>query len=267
MLLYIYMQKIIDKLGLDKSEAVVYTALLELGPSSVTEITKKAGITRTLGYHVLEKLGWYGLVDQVSSKSKKIIYTAKHPRFLLQHIKNKKNEWERNFQEVEGLLPELLSLYKFAEKPSIKFQEGKNGVINLFEESLESKTEILSILDVESWQKPELWDWARKYNRERNKRKIKERILILDTPVGREWIRNYRGSRSYTIYRWIEPSKALDMLRFGGELNIYENRVMIALLEQSKRMGILMESSILTNILRAMFELVWVNAKPVKFGK
>jgi len=42
---------------------------------------------------------------------------------------------------------------------------------------------------------------------------------------------------------------------------------MIALLEQSKRMGILMESSILTNILRAMFELVWVNAKPVKFGK
>jgi len=43
------MEDIINKLGLEKSEAAIYTALLELGPSTVTEITKKAGITRTRG--------------------------------------------------------------------------------------------------------------------------------------------------------------------------------------------------------------------------
>ncbi|EKD44043.1 MAG: Transcriptional regulator, TrmB, partial [uncultured bacterium] len=163
------MQEVLKQFGFDEDESKIYLALLELGPSTVTEVTKKAGITRTLGYVVLEKLGLQGLVTRTKDGSKKMKYVAEHPRNFVQYVKNKKNSWERRIGKAESLLPDLLAVYKEKDKPVIRYQEGIKGITSLFEESLQSKTEILSVTDVESWQDPEFWQWAKSYNRERNK--------------------------------------------------------------------------------------------------
>jgi len=257
------MSKSLATIGLEESEAKVYQALLELGPSSVTEITKKAGITRTLGYHLLQKLGIHGLVDQVSGKDKKIIYSAKHPRYLLQHIKNKKNALERKIEEVEQRIPELVSLYNVTDKPVIRYQEGLEGLKNIYSETLESKTEILSIADTDGWDVPDLAKWGKDYNRERSKRKIHERMLMLDTPAGRKWMKDYKGSFTYTHYRWIKPEQLPHIADFNGEINIYENnKVVIVLLKKPNRIGIAIESVVLNNLLKALFELAWQAGKP-----
>ena len=260
------MQELLKKIGLEESEAKVYLALLELGPASVSAITKKAGITRTFGYKILQKLGWLGLVSEAAGEGKIIKYVAEHPRSLWQHVKNQSNSWERRMAEMNELLPDLVALYKNTEKPIIRFQEGIAGIKSIFEESLETHSEIISVLDVESWNIPELWNWAKEYNRERNKRKIKERILILDTPTGREWIKNYH-STPHTLYRWIEPDDVPKLLNFGGELNVYDAKVIMALLRPPHRLGVAIESSTLATIVTALFELVWKQARPVIFKK
>ncbi len=254
----------LQQLGLEESEGKVYVALLELGHATVSEITKKAGITRTLGYHVLEKLGWHGLVDQVSGKGAKIIFSAEHPQRLIQHIKNKKNQWQKTLEKVEQKLPDLVSLYKVADKPVIRYQEGAKGIKGIFSETLETKKEILSILDVEGWDVAEFRQWAKEYNRERSKRKIHERLLLLDTKLARKWMDNYKGSFKYTHYRWIKREQFTGIEDFHGELNICENKVVMALLKQPNRMGVLIESNALSNILRALFELAWHSAKELR---
>ncbi len=246
-----------NQLSLDDSEEKVYLALLELGPSSVSEITKKAGVTRTLGYYTLDKLGLYGLVERSSGQGKKVVYTAKHPKYLVQYVKNRRNKVERQLKEVEQKIPELVSLYNIADKPTIRYQEGLEGLKNIYSESLESKTEILSIADIDGWDVPELRKWGQDYNRERSKRKIHERILMLDTKVGRDWMKDYKGSYKYTDYRWIKPEQLQQIADFRGEVNVYENKVVIALLKKPKRMGIVIESEVLTNILKSLFELAW----------
>ena len=257
-------QEMIKEFGFDEDEAKIYVALLELGPATVTEITKKAGVTRTLGYIVLDKLGMWGLITRVKDGSKKLKYVAEHPRNFVQYVKNKQSVWEHRVDKAESLLPEFLSVYREKDKPIIRYQEGARGVMSLFEESLQSQTEILSITDVESWRDPEFWEWAKNYNRERNKHKVKERILLLDTPQGRAWVKNYRPS-FYTIYRWITREQARGLLEFGGELNIYENKVVVALPKKTERMIALIESRVLAGILRSMFEIVWEVAQPVKY--
>lgn len=256
--------KLLTTLGLEKTEAQVYEALLMLGPSTVSEITKKACITRTLGYHVLNKLAINGLVDRASGAGAKIKYSANHPRSLLQYVTNRKNQWDRNIKSVEGILPELVSLYKFAEKPTVRYQEGTIGIKNIFLETLESKTEILSILDIEGWDTPELRGWGKTYNAERSRKKIHERILMLDTPSGRDWMKHYRGSFKYTEYKFIKPTQLPGILEFGGEINIIENKVVMALLKKPNQMGVVVESTALSNILRGLFELAWTVAIPVK---
>jgi len=261
------MLKILKNLGLEDSEAKVYLALLELGPSTVSEITKKAQITRTLGYHVLEKLGWFGLVNRTSGRGSKIQYSAEHPRNLVQFVKDKKNTWERRVGEVQKDLPKLLDLYKIADKPVVKFQDGINGVKNIYLETLESKSEILSILDIESWDTSELRQFGKNYNKERSKKQIKERILLLDSKASRDWMKYYKGSGRYTHYRWIKPEQLPGILDFGGEINIYENKVVMALLKKPNQMGIMIENTTLSNILKAMFELAWQVGVPTKKKK
>lgn len=251
------MENLIKNLGLEENEAKVYQALLELGPSTVSQVTKKAGITRSFGYQILEKLSIYGLVNRVSGEGAKIRYSAEHPRNLIQFIQNRKNQWERRLKEAEQRLPDLVSLFKVAEKPIVKYQEGIEGVKNIYSQTLELKEEILSILDIEGWDVPELRQWGKEYNRERSQRKIKERILMLDTPQGREWMENYCGSFKYTNYRWIKPEQLPGIKEFGGEINIYENKVVMALLKKPNLMGVMIESSALANILRGLFELAW----------
>src|SRR3989338_8268251 len=261
------MANLINDLGLDENEAKVYQSLLEIGPSTVSQITKKAGITRTFGYQILEKLSIYGLVNRVSGEGAKIRYAAEHPRHLVQFIQNRKNQWERRLKEVEQHLPDLVSLFKVAEKPIVKYQEGIEGVKIIFGQTLESKEEILSILDIEGWDASELRQWGKEYNRQRSERKIKERILMLDTPQGREWIKNYRGSFKYTNYRWVKPEHLPGIKEFGGEINIYENKVVFALLKKPNVMGVMMESTALANILKGLFELAWTQGIEAKKKK
>lgn len=249
-------RKNIQNLGLDTTEALVYLALIELGPSSVTEITRKAGITRTLGYHVLEKLGWYGLVNIVSGAKSKMLYSANHPRSLVQHLKNKRNKWGRCVKEVEKDLPELVGLYKMAGKPEIKYQYGIEGLKNIYLETLKSKEEILSILDIEGWDTDDLRQFGKWYNRERTKNKIHERILMLDTRPARDWMKHYAGSHKYADCRWIKPEDLPNVPVLGGELNVYEDKVVMALHKPSI-IGITIENTALSNILKAMFELAW----------
>ena len=140
--------------------------------------------------------------------------------------------WQRRVEKAEAVLPELMTLYKIAEKPVVRYVQGTKGVYEYGGGKASAQYRDFVCTDVESWRAPEFWEWGLGYNRERNRRKIKERVLILNTPAGREWIRNYHGSATYTIYRWVESEQVKHLLEFGGELNIYENKVMMALLKQ-----------------------------------
>ncbi len=255
--------EIVAKSGLDETEAKVYLALLQLGPSTVSDVTKKAQITRTLGYHVLEKLAHYGLVDRASSNGKKIIFNALHPNRLVQFVKNKKNKWQRNLTEVENNIAELINIYRVAEKPVIRYSAGIDGLKNLFLETLDSKTEILSILDIEGWDTPNFREYAREYNRERSKKKLMEKILILDNKISRDWMADFQGSFKQTIYRWIKPQMLPNIKNFGGEINIYENKVAIVIFKPVP-MCIIIESSVLADILRSLHHLAWNSGTEIK---
>jgi sugar-specific transcriptional regulator TrmB len=250
----------LTNIGLDPTEAKVYLALLELGPSKVTDITKKAGITRTLGYHVLQKLGWYGLIDHVPGA--RTVFAAQHPRRIIQFAEQKRSSWERRIETAEAMLPELVSLFKTAEKPSVRYQDGSEGIKAMFNETLESKTEILSIVDMKGWDMPAFRQWGKAYNRERSRRKIHERLLILDNPTGREWMKHYQGSSTYTELRWVKPELLKGIEDFGGEMNVYENKMVMGVHEPNA-IGIAIESTALARILKALFEMAWERSESV----
>lgn len=116
-------------IGFSENRAAVYSALLELGKGTVSEIARKAGINRTTGYDVLDGLVADGLAS-VSGKEPKQEYVAEAPE-KIRGILERKIENDKNIlKSFEGFLPELKSLHNVAGRPQVRFYEGLPDGLN-----------------------------------------------------------------------------------------------------------------------------------------
>ena len=130
-------QIILKNFGLSEKEIAVYLALVELGPSSVRDISAKSKVNRGTSYDILKSLIEIGIVSYYNKESKQY-FIAEQPEKLLSAIDQKKEDLEEVRQNIEKSLPLIKTLFeKQGGKPVVKFYEGSKGVRQIFEDVLE----------------------------------------------------------------------------------------------------------------------------------
>lgn len=250
----------LTEFGLSRHEAQVYSALLELGQAPVAQISKLAQLNRTTGYDILERLCIYGLANRTVIGNKRV-YIAEPPVRFKQFIENKKRQADQRLQMIDEVLPDLQSLYKTELKPVIKFFEGREGIRNIYLHTLESKSVIYSILDLEQYL-PEFDEFGGFYVRERVKRGVKEKALVVKNPAGLGFRKKYYGNKekylANTEYRWL-PEKL--PFSIATEVNIYDDKVMAVLVKPGENVAFEIESQSFANSFRLMFEIAWATAE------
>ncbi|MBP9732474.1 MAG: hypothetical protein KBD29_03390 [Candidatus Magasanikbacteria bacterium] len=133
------------KIGLAETEAKTYLALLELGSGTVTSITHRAGITRTLGYHSLDQLIELDLIEQ-KKNSQPAEFHVKHPRKLIEYAERQKNMWNNRINDAENLLPKLESSYTMLGRPFLSNRIGKEAVLDLYRTLYTNNNIVISLL-------------------------------------------------------------------------------------------------------------------------
>jgi sugar-specific transcriptional regulator TrmB len=88
-------QVILKNFGLSEKEIAVYLALVELGPSSVREISAKSKVNRGTSYDILKSLIALGIVSYYNKESKQY-FMAEAPEKLLSAIDQKKKTWRKS---------------------------------------------------------------------------------------------------------------------------------------------------------------------------
>jgi len=245
------LQKSLEFIGFSEKEVLVYLALLELGKGTVTQISKKAGINRPTGYHILSSLESKELV-KVSGKEPKQEYVAESPdqieKLLLKKIEND----QAFIKEAKKIIPELKSIHNVVDRPKVLFYEGKDGLQKVYEDTLTSHEEILAYASVEDIQ-PTLPHYFPEYYKRRAKKGIKIRAIFPESPEAKE-----RASLDKEEIResLLVPSKKFG---FHPEINIYDNKVMIA--SWREKLGIIIESSEIADAMKKIYELAWAEAK------
>jgi len=132
------------KLGLSEKEVRVYLAGLELGPSSVQKIAKKAKITRPTTYEIIKTLEEKGLFTETKQKKKRL-FVAQSPERILGVMRIQKREIEEKEREFIRIIAALESKYS-KEKEGAKVFKGREGLKTLEEIlSFSSTPEILVI--------------------------------------------------------------------------------------------------------------------------
>lgn len=256
------LKDILKQLGLSEKESLIYLSSLELGTQPVSVIAKKATLKRTTTYVTLVGLISRGLVSQHAKKNLKY-FSATDPKNLLKLLEREKEV----FIEKETLLKNsLVNFYKLIQPqtvaPKVRYFEGVQGIKQVMEDTLTSKTPLCCYSTIDKWYaREDLKKYILNYGMDRvKKKKLPLRSILTDTPLTRDYLKVYPKNKSKKLSesRWlpkgIEP--------FTNEINIYDDKIAICSLDGKELLGIIIESKEIANTQRSIFELSWKSAIP-----
>ena len=248
-------QKQLIEMGFNQKEAKVYLALLELGPSTATEIARRAKINRTTSYDILDSLAGGGLVNLIG-ETKIQKYAAESPEKVIKFLEVRIIKAKEQLNLAQSLLPQLLSIYSTKEKPKVKFYEGVEGMQAAFEDTLTADREILAYAVGEDMNKALSEKYFKDYFKRRTLKNIAVRVIAPDTPESRAVIVNDAKELRTSL---LVPK---DRFYFSIEMDIYNNKIMIA--SWREKFAIIIESEEIIGAQRKIFELAWEGAKAMQ---
>jgi sugar-specific transcriptional regulator TrmB len=227
----------LEKFGLNDNEIKVYTACLQIGSSSVTRISEKAEIYRTLTYEILKSLTEKGLVSSVV-KNKKKYFEAASPNQLKALLKEKE-------KLIDGVLPELTAMQKVigVKKPTITMYEGKAGIKAILEDLLATGKDFVAYSSAQNLAKL-LKYYLPHFLERRVKKGLKCKLILNSKPL------EMRG----TEYRIIPHE-------FTMVSYVYGDKVALITLVEEEPIGVIIENKIIAQNQMIAFELMWQAAK------
>lgn len=241
----------LKNLGFSEKEANVYIAILELGKGTVSQISRKAGINRTTGYEILDSLLNKGVVN-LSGKEPKSEYIVEAPESLVNHFTKEANIAVDRIKKVENIIPDLLRVYATQNRPRIKFYEGIDGLKHVYENTLTSSETIRAYASVEDVNSG-IPNYFPEYFKRRAAKNIHIRAIFPETPLAYERSALDKDEKRESV---LVP---YDKYNFTPEINIYDNKVMIA--SWREKLGIIIESEEISDVMKKIFELAWLSAK------
>jgi len=234
---------VLEQFGLHPRKAEVYLAALELGGATVISIAKKAGIKRTTTYDILLDLESEGLVSQ-TAQGKKRLFVGEDPEKIKKDLEKK----EALFSE---LLPELKSIYNIkGNKPKIRFYEGREGLIEVYDDTLKYSGQILAFASVDVVNVLGM-SWAESYIKSRIKKRIYYKgIIARSENIERDFLSKDQEH--------LRSSKIIDGKKYplGNEIMIYGHQK-VAIISAKDSIGIIIESAEIYQTQKAIFELLW----------
>jgi len=233
--------EVLKEAGLTNNEALVYKALLEIGPSLAGQISRKTGLHRRTVYDITEMLIKKGLIGYILKNNRRL-FEASSPERFLDILKEKENS-------INDLLPEMMNIYgKTKEKQETNFYKGKQGLKTVLEDQLEEGTEEILILGASPIAYKILEYYFKWFDLKRKKRKIKTKIIFNKT--------NKQIKVPFSEIKFL-PQKYSSPLA----VNVYRDKVAIILWSEENPIAIVIKNKEISEGYKKYFELMWRIAK------
>jgi HTH-type transcriptional regulator, sugar sensing transcriptional regulator len=244
-------EKVLNNLGLTKTQANILSYLLENGEKKAKDIVINTKIPRGVVYKGLEELEKMNLIEKILKENEITRFRAEHPSKIEEIFEKNKNEIKRRIESFHEVLPYLTSTYNLAfNKPGVRFYEGPEGIKRVLFDSLRSKTEIYTYVDVEAVER-NLKDINDEYTEKREKLKIRKKIIIPDTPKNREYFKNL--DKEITLVKFIKQN----YYPFETGMQIYDNKISYQTVTEENKVAVLIEDKHIYLMHKLFFEYIW----------
>ncbi|MEI6649984.1 MAG: helix-turn-helix domain-containing protein [Candidatus Moraniibacteriota bacterium] len=239
------------KAGIDRKKADVYLACLETGKATAYAIAKRTGLRRPTVYDIADRLMKEGLVFKSVAKGTRF-YSPADPEALLERVR-------RQERDIKSVMPELQELYNGPKiKPAIRYFEGKDGITEMYEDSLRSLKKGDEIL---GYVGEGIIRHLPNYTEDYIKRRVEKGIVFRGIYKSNEDLDTYMEHNQEQLRIGVVLPEATFPL--GNEINIYGNKVAVANYG-TEMFGMLIESKEFSDSQRAIFALAWKGASITK---
>lgn len=256
----------IQKTGLSDKASAIYAALLNTGGAYPSNIASVTNLNRTTVYKVLENMVNLGLVSEIEKKNK-LFYQAEHPRNLERYSEQHISVAKRQQETAEALLPTLVGLYSHApNKPVVRFFEGKEGVLQVYEDHMSVKDayEMLAWSNTADLLKFLPKEFIKKYVKKKEKLGITARGILPDTDVDINYnktVYKYVSKRIWPVIKNISHKK----FPYRSDVTLYgEDKVSIINFSRGALTGTIIEDQTIHDMMVMIFELAWKGAESKK---
>lgn len=245
--------------GLNRDQARIYEILIKNGELSAGKICQKCDIKRGLVYKILDQLIALNLVEKDDQPEKVAKFRVNHP-LKIKELAQKREQTARDAQlSLESVLPSLISDFNLLSgMPGVRYFEGINGFRQVLEDTLSSKTEILTIASVENLHlSNELTKIEQNYVRKRLQLGIKKKVIntYSNTRPNPPQITSELDQKYSLITetRYIKKENT----RFTSGIQIYDNKISYQTFDNENFLGFIIESNTIYDINKNIFELLW----------
>lgn len=234
--------------GLDEKQSKTYLALLQTGPTSILEISKKSGINRSMLYEVMDSLITLGLAYK-SVRGKKIRFVAREPEVLQSLLASK-------LEKFENLLPDLKTpVTSGSSTPAVTLHEGLTGIKQVYLGAIQSKEKKLyAFVGLESLlSKTNVLEkfWDEEFKNERKKRNVFGQLIVPDNTAGRKFQtkdnQNFRESRLVNA----------NLYNFPAEVLMYDDVVAFISYMQHEEYAAEIKSPAIAETLKMAWRFMW----------
>jgi predicted transcriptional regulator len=258
--------KLLSPYGLNDDEVRVYLELLEKGRSSVVEIHRSTGISRTKVYRLLDSLEQKGLVVVLlHSRGKR--FEASHPKKLNMLVDQKESEVEK----LKSDLPIVMNALKringqTKEEAKVLYYEGLEGLKQVTYNSLKAKKELLTleITDMDGF-------FDHEYA-EKMRHKFIDREIQIKTLTNQKEIPEWTETATEMVRKyWQIRHLPEEQLEIKFEILVYNNVYAMYRYQGGKIFCVEVYSNELAEMQKQLFSYMWDKAEKFKiineFGK
>lgn len=239
-------KQILEQLGIEDKKAEVYLACLEMGGATAYLIAKKTGLKRPTVYDIMNQLMKEGLVYK-SIKGKIKYFSPADPEVLVKKLKEKE-------ALAKEILPQLQNLYNSPQaKPFIRYFEGKEGIKEMYEDSLRSLKkgdEILAYVGEDVYK--DMPGYIDDYVKRRVEKNIRIRGIYKESILANKFME--KNAEQLREVKLLSPKN----FPVSNETDIYKNKIAIASYGR-EMFGMIIESEEIARSQKAIFELLWKN--------
>lgn len=243
---------VLEEIGLTKSEIKVYLALLKLGSSSKKSIVNESKITASKLYEITDKLIDKGLVSYVK-KNKVLHFSAAPPEQVLELLKTKKEEINKQEEAFAKIIPSLKSL-EVREEPEIEVFRGWKGMWTAYNMMLNNLKPKDNDYVIGATSGEDIEAATRFFTKVHNLRREKGiKLKIIHDIASKKWALSILKQPKYEEARFVKHSSP-------SEVNIWGDNVMIIMLTKTPVLT-LIKSKVVAKAFRDYFDTLWRVAK------
>ena len=246
--------KELTKLGLKDKESAVYVACLELGPSPVQNVARKAKVVRATTYVILESLLEKGLVTKYK-EGKKTLFSAESPQQLMRLLEKQDERLRERKNFLNNLLPELLVMVKSSQgRPTVRYFSGVEGLRAIRRDMMmyTGPGDMWYNFTPIDYLDAVLGKDTESYYKQRVAKKIRSRtIFSTKSPEAR------RERLSVYDDKYIEQRYvSADLFPSTSGMTVYRDRIAIGSFVGTIG-GVIVEDAQMADMMRRLFELAW----------